>query len=204
MDRKEHWEKIYRDRLPTEVSWYQVKPQLSISLILATGIGKDKRIIDVGGGASKLVDHLLDLGFNDLTILDVSSTALERNKSRLGERAKNVTWLEADITKLDRPEKYDLWHDRAVFHFLTSQYDINSYIEVMNKALRTGGHLIISTFSLEGPPKCSGLDVVRYSPESLHKEIGENIELLESKEETHITPSQVHQKFIYCRLIKIS
>jgi len=181
-----------------EVSWYQTETKTSWDLIASVGLDKAGRIIDVGGGASILVDRLLNEGFKDLTVLDISSKALGYAKERLGKRAENVTWIESDVTTFTPSNKYDIWHDRAVFHFLTDSEDRKKYVKVMDEALNPGGHLIIASFALDGPPKCSGLDVERYSPEKLSNELGSSFYLIKSVEEAHITPWQAEQKFIYC------
>jgi ubiquinone/menaquinone biosynthesis C-methylase UbiE len=197
MNRKQHWEKIYWKKSATEVSWYQAHPKRSLDLIRATGLPKDARMIDVGGGASVLVDHLLDFDFQHVTVLDISSRALKQAQERLGDRADRVEWIEADVLKFESAQPFDLWHDRAVFHFLTDAEDRKTYIRNLNRMLAAGGHLIISTFSLEGPPKCSGLKVMRYSAVALGNEIGSNFVLERSFDETHLTPSQVEQRFVY-------
>ena len=204
MDRKAHWETIYAGKAPTEVSWYQASPALSLELIEATGAGKDARIIDVGGGASLLVDTLLDRGCTDLTVLDISANALRRAKERLGREAGRVTWLEADVTAGGLAGPYDLWHDRAVFHFLTDPKDRQRYVSAADRAIAPGGHLIIATFSLQGPPKCSGLDVTRYSPQTLREALGDRFQLVETREELHTTPANVRQAFLYARFRKSS
>ena len=202
MDRKTHWEHIYTSKAAHEVSWYQPSAKLSLAMIAATGGGKDARIIDVGGGASVLVDELLDRGFTRVTVLDLSAAALRRSRERLGARAKDVTWIEADITAGTLSGPFDMWHDRAVFHFLTDPMDRQRYLETAHRAIPAGGHLIIAAFSLEGPPKCSGLDVVRYSPETLQQEVGPTFALIETRQETHTTPWNTQQAFLYTRFIK--
>jgi len=204
MDRKAHWETIYAAKAPTEVSWYQASPTLSLELIEAIGAGKNARIIDIGGGASLLVDHLLDRGYPNLTVLDISANALRRAKERLGERAGRVIWLEADATAGELGGPYDIWHDRAVFHFLTDPQDRTRYVQAVERAIAPGGHLIIATFSLEGPPKCSGLDVKRYSSQTLQEEFGGRFQLVETREELHTTPANVRQAFLYARFQKSS
>jgi 2-polyprenyl-3-methyl-5-hydroxy-6-metoxy-1,4-benzoquinol methylase len=200
---KEHWEKVYQTKQPKEVSWFQTDPAISLDLIALTGISHKQRVIDVGGGASVLVDKLLDAGFEDLTVLDISSAALDYAKKRLGNRCENIVWIESDVTEFESARKYDLWHDRAVFHFLTDPEDRRKYVEVMNKSINPGGHVIIAAFALEGPLKCSGLDVERYSPEKMENEIGESFELIKSVNEIHRTPWSVEQKFTYCYFRKI-
>ncbi len=197
-NRKSHWESIYAKTIPTEVGWYQVEPAVSLELIASTGVGHADKIIDVGGGASVLVDKLLCQGFQDLTVLDVSSKALDYAKERLGSEAEAVKWIEADVTKFELPEKYDLWHDRAVFHFLTEENDRKKYVQNMEEALNPGGHVIIVAFSIDGPLKCSGLNVERYSPEKMKNELGDSFELVKATDEGHMTPGGKEQKYTYC------
>lgn len=183
----------------TQVSWYQRHPHLSLQYIRNTGAGKAAHIIDVGGGASTLVDHLLDDGFQHVTVLDISAEALEIAQKRLGQRAGSVTWLEADITQTTLShQKYDIWHDRAVFHFLTEPQERQRYVHAVRKAVKPGGHVIVATFASDGPERCSGLEVARYDPQSLHSEFGADFELLDSTREEHQTPFHTEQKFIYC------
>ena len=199
MNAKIHWQHIYETKVPTQVSWYQEHAQFSLQFIQKTGIQRTGHIIDVGGGASTLVDDLVSAGFQHITVLDISATALQLARERLGARAVDVNWIEADITRADLPHQaYDVWHDRAVFHFLTQPSDRQRYINTVQHAVRTGGHVILATFAPDGPDRCSGLDVVRYSPESLHGEFGESFELVESSRETHRTPFGTEQKFVYC------
>lgn len=201
-NRKDHWERVYQKQSPAEVGWYQAFPEKSLKLINNTGAATDSRIIDVGGGTSKLSEHLLDQGYTKLTILDISGNSIDKAKSQLGEKSSRVIWIEADITKYIFKEQYDVWHDRAVFHFLTKTDDRKRYINSLNQALKLNGHLIMATFSLNSPPKCSGLPVVRYSPESLHYELGNNFNLVKSYTENHVTPSEVSQNFIFCHFVK--
>jgi uridine phosphorylase/SAM-dependent methyltransferase len=199
MDMKTHWESIYTTKAPTAVSWYQPEPRLSLDLITHAGITPTAQVIDVGGGASTLVDALLARHFQHLTVLDISSAAIQHAKVRLGALADAVTWIEADITNLLLPPAYyDLWHDRAVFHFLTNPADRAKYIQAVQFAVKPGGHIIVATFALDGPTRCSGLEVVRYSPDSLHAAFGQNFQLIESRNETHLTPSNAEQRFVYC------
>jgi 2-polyprenyl-3-methyl-5-hydroxy-6-metoxy-1,4-benzoquinol methylase len=203
-DRKSHWENIYTAKTPAEVSWYQLEPTVSLVLIASTGISHAGKIIDVGGGASVLVDKLLDQGFGDLTVLDISLKALDYAKKRLGNRARAVKWIESDITEFESSEKYDLWHDRAVFHFLTDEEDRRKYVQNLKKAVNAGGHVIIAAFSIDGPLKCSGLDVERYSPEKMNNTLGNSFELIKSVDEKHLTPGGKEQKFTYCYFRKIA
>jgi ubiquinone/menaquinone biosynthesis C-methylase UbiE len=199
MNMKTHWEHIYETKAPNQVSWYQEHAQFSLQYIQNTGIRKTDHIIDVGGGASTLVDDLIADGFQHITVLDVSGTALQVARKRLGTKAIEVKWIEADITQADLPHQaYDLWHDRAVFHFLTQADDRQRYIEVVRHSVRKGGHVIVATFAPDGPERCSGLEVVRYSPESLHSEFGDGFEVVDTTRETHHTPFGTDQKFIYC------
>jgi ubiquinone/menaquinone biosynthesis C-methylase UbiE len=199
MDAKSHWSNIYQTKAPNQVSWYQDYPQLSMEFIQSTGVDKTGQIIDVGGGASTLADHLIDAGYQNLTVLDISGEALETTRRRLGEDAHQVIWLEADITQVELPHQfYDVWHDRAVFHFLTRAEDRQRYINTVRHSVKVGGHVIVATFALDGPEKCSGLDVVRYSPQNLKGEFGDAFKLVESANETHHTPFGTDQKFVYC------
>jgi ubiquinone/menaquinone biosynthesis C-methylase UbiE len=181
------------------VSWYQPEATLSLDLIRRVAPNRATPVIDVGGGASTLVDGLLDGGYHSVTVLDVAPAALAQAGRRLGERAAGVSWLVADV--LDAPLRdaaFGVWHDRAVFHFLTSPVDRERYVAQTRRAVRPGGHVIVASFSLEGPAKCSGLDVVRYSPESMHDEFGRGFRLLDSVEEDHHTPAGKIQAFVYC------
>ena len=199
MEIKSHWESIYRAKGSTEVSWYQEHQLLSLHFIEFTGIEKAGQIIDVGGGTSTLVDDLLALGFKHITVLDISATALKTAQQRLGIQATEVSWIEADITKATLPHQFfDVWHDRAVFHFLRQPEERQSYIQAVQHSVKTGGHVIVATFANDGPVRCSGLDIVRYSPESLHSEFGDDFQLVESTREAHLTPIGMEQKFIYC------
>lgn len=199
MDRKPHWENIYQTKAPDAVSWYQSCPEKSLELISRSRIFKSDPIIDVGGGASTLVDNLIARNYLNLTVMDISDTALQCAQKRLGEKSSKVTWIQGDILQANLPSKhFALWHDRAVFHFLTNENDRRTYVAKMKHALKSGGQAIIATFSLDGPPRCSGLDIVRYSPDLLHKEMGDNVELIEFCSEDHLTPFETTQKFIYC------
>ena len=199
MNEKTHWEHIYETKSPTQVSWYQEHAKFSLEYIKRTGIRKTDRIIDVGGGTSTLADDLIVDGFQHISILDVSGAALQIARQRLGRRAAHVNWIEADITQADLPEQaYDLWHDRAVFHFLTQPEDRKRYVDAVRRAVRTRGHIIVATFAPDGPNHCSGLEVMRYNPESLHSEFGDEFDLVDSANETHHTPFGTEQKFIYC------
>jgi ubiquinone/menaquinone biosynthesis C-methylase UbiE len=199
MEIKTHWEHIYETKGSNRVSWYQEHAQLSLQFIQNTGIPKTAHIIDIGGGASTLVDDLIAASFQHISVLDISAAALQLAQQRLGRRADAVNWIEADITQANLPPlAYDVWHDRAVFHFLTQAALRHRYIATVRRAVRTGGHVIVATFAPDGPDHCSGLEVARYSPESLHDEFGKGFELVDSTHETHHTPFGTDQKFIYC------
>jgi len=193
---KEHWENIYQTKKSNEVSWHQEKPKTSLNLISETGIDKDANIIDVGAGDSKLVDNLLAFGFRNITVLDISSNALNRAKKRLGNRANYVKWVVSDLREFETSDEYDLWHDRAVLHFLTEEEDISKYVERVRQLLKPNGYLIVSTFSENGPKRCSGLDIKQYSEDSV-KKLFSDFAHIKSFEEEHITPSGASQIFIF-------
>ena len=195
---KAHWEDVYQTKRPDEVSWFLETTKLSLDLIHDAGLRPSDAVIDVGGGASRLVDALLDEGFEDLSVLDLSGAALEAAQERLGARAERVNWIEADITQVElAPERYQLWHDRAVFHFMTTPDQRAAYKRALTKALRPSGYLIMATFAENGPEKCSGLPVQRYSVEALSAELGADFTLLKSCREAHHTPWGSVQQFIY-------
>jgi ubiquinone/menaquinone biosynthesis C-methylase UbiE len=194
---KSHWEEIYTTKVSTDVSWYQTHPSLSLKLIEATEIGKEQSIIDVGGGTSMLIDFLLNKRFTELAVLDISSSALEIAKTRLGVKAENVEWIEADITEFQPSHHFDLWHDRAVFHFLVNEEDRSKYVNVLKRTLVPGGHIVIATFAIDGPKRCSGLDTVQYDVESMCSQLGDEFVLLDKLDEKHITPGNKEQKFTY-------
>lgn len=203
MQSRKHWENIYTTKDATQVSWFQQHPELSFQFIEHTGVGKAGQIVDVGGGASTLVDDLLANEYENVTVLDISATALEVAQQRLGHLASKVTWREANITKAELPYSfYDVWHDRAVFHFLTLAEDRARYVKAVQRSVKTGGHVIVATFGLDGPLRCSGLEVIRYSADSLHEEFGDEFELVDSTNELHQTPFGTEQKFIYCYCLK--
>ena len=199
---KRHWDCVYKKYSSTEVGWYQAYPERSLKLIHETGVSTDSSIIDIGGGTSTLSRHLFEQGYKKVTVLDISGNAIEKAKSQLGEKSNRINWIEADVTKYSFKEEYDIWHDRAVFHFITEAKDRKGYINSLNKALKLNGHLIIATFALKGPSKCSGIPVTRYSPETLQNELGDNFNLVKAFVEDHVTPSGVRQKFIFYRFIK--
>jgi 2-polyprenyl-3-methyl-5-hydroxy-6-metoxy-1,4-benzoquinol methylase len=199
VDVKAHWEAIYGSKAPDSVSWYRPHLERSLEMIERAAGGRSASIIDVGGGESTLVDDLLAAGYENLTVLDVSQTALDVAQKRIGKAAERVCWIAGDITRVELlTGAYDVWHDRAVFHFLTAPEDRAAYVRQVACAVKTGGHVIISTFGPEGPQHCSGLDVVRYDAESLHARFGARFRLIESSHELHETPAGKIQQFLYC------
>jgi len=200
MQSKEHWERVYAGMAVDAVSWFQECAEQSLRLIRSTGVPITASIIDVGGGASTLVGDLLREGYSDLTVLDLSATALAAARSRLGSRsAGTVKWWVTDITKASLPfQAYDIWHDRAVFHFLNSLADRRAYVNALRRAIKPGGIVIVATFAEDGPTRCSGLPVMRYSAESLQAEFGESFSLLRQEKDEHHTPSGSVQQFVYC------
>lgn len=203
MSKQHHWEQVYTNRTPTDVSWFQTEPTQSLAMLNALKLSHDAAIIDVGGGASHLVDHLLSQGFRNLAVLDISAKALAHSQSRLGKRAAEVEWFVEDITKFSPSRKFDVWHDRAVFHFLTDASDRKKYVANLSKALAPQGHVIISTFAIGGPDKCSNLDIVQYDEKKLQAELGENFVLRDVRHEMHTTPASKQQAFIYCHFQKV-
>ena len=193
--RKAHWENVYTSKSENEVSWFQENPAPSLALIAEIGAAPNSAIIDIGGGASRLVDHLIDQGFIDVTVLDLSAAALNAAKARLGERASRARWLAADVTVWEPSRTYDIWHDRAAFHFLTEADARQAYVECLHAALKPDGHAIIATFALDGPEKCSGLPVMRYDAARLAETLGSGFKLLQSQRNEHATPWGSHQRF---------
>ena len=193
--RQAHWETVYTSKGEKEVSWFQESPAPSLALIAEIGAAPSSAIIDIGGGASRLVDHLVEDGFHDVTVLDLSAAALAAAKARLGERASRAHWLVADATAWEPSRMYDVWHDRAAFHFLTEARDREAYIVRLRQALSIGGHAIIATFALDGPEKCSGLPVARYDAASLGQTLGSGFALLQSQRSEHATPWGAQQRF---------
>lgn len=199
MPRREHWENVYATRAPTGVSWFQEHAAQSLQLIAAAGVSRSAAIIDVGGGASTLVDDLLAQGHESLSVLDISPAALAAARARLGVAAERIRWIAGDITTVALPEQaFDLWHDRAVFHFLTAPEQRRAYVANVLRAVRPGGHVIVSTFAEDGPLQCSGLPVARYSADALHAEFGAPFELVKHEKEAHRTPAGGIQQFVYC------
>ena len=201
MNRKEHWEHVYRTKAPTEVSWYQGRPTRSMELLDELGIEPETRVIDVGGGDSTLVDALLERHVAQVTVLDLSAAALDGAKVRLGVRAAEVQWVVADVTAVElTTNSFDIWHDRAVFHFLVDEADRRRYVAQAARSIRPGGALVIGTFALDGPTRCSSLDVVRYSPETLAFELGDDFEFCRSVADIHKTPGGAEQSFTFALL----
>ncbi len=199
MNRQSHWEKVYTTKETDAVSWFQEHAETSLKLITRLQPDKSAHILDVGGGASTLVDDLIQNEYQALSVLDISESALKVAQHRLGDLAKKVQWIAQDVMQVQFPEQsIDVWHDRAVFHFLTNEEDRNNYIDVVIKSVKRGGHVIVSTFAEDGPEKCSGLEVQRYNKDSLHAEFGSPFTLLGHESEMHETPSGQLQHFVYC------
>jgi SAM-dependent methyltransferase len=199
MDAKSHWSDVYQQKAITDVSWYQPYPKVSLDLIAETGLGPEASLIDVGSGASLLADALLDRGYSHLSLLDVSAEALDAVRARLGDRARHVVFIEDDVLKASLPgASFDLWHDRAVFHFLTEPELKRAYVDQVYRCVRPGGHVIVATFALDGPERCSGLPVARYDANGLHGAFGPAFSLRHSLSETHVTPWGAQQQFTYC------
>jgi cyclopropane fatty-acyl-phospholipid synthase-like methyltransferase len=199
-DRKTHWEKVYAGKSPREASWYQANPALSLELIGDAKLGKDAALIDVGGGASTLVDALLENGHTAVTVLDISAQAMRHAQTRLGASAGGVEWIEADVTEFVPPRQYQLWHDRAVFHFLTDAGDRKRYVANLKQSLAPGGQVIMQAFAVGGPKKCSGLDIVQYNANKLLTELGPAFKMLQSGHEIHVTPAGGEQAFAWFKL----
>ena len=196
---REHWDHVYASRVPEEVSWFRPHLERSIGFLQAARVRPGAAVIDVGGGASTFVDDLLDRGYENVTVLDLSEAALAAARSRLGHRASRVRWLRADVTEAAlEPAAYDFWHDRAVFHFLRDPAARARYVAGVRRSLKPGGHVVVATFGPHGPETCSGLDVMRYSPEELHAQFGADFARLASATERHVTPRGTEQEFIYC------
>ena len=202
MDPKQHWQNVYTNKPADQVSWFEHSPDVSLDYIAKTRINKHQAIIDVGAGASRLVDGLIELGYNDITCMDISQQALNISRQRLGNKSPVVNWLSADVTRLDIDKRFDVWHDRAVFHFLTEPADRENYIKALHKHVKKEGQIILATFAPGGPQKCSGLDIVQYDPDSLAKELGNGLELQRSSFHTHKTPWDSAQKFCFCHFLK--
>lgn len=199
MSEQSHWEDVYGRKAPDAVSWFRPHLDRSLAFIEGAGLARDASIMDVGGGASTLVDDLLDRGYTNVSVLDLSASAIAVAQRRLGERASGVHWQVADITRAELPAaSVDLWHDRAVFHFLRDEDARRRYVAVARRALKPGGHIVVATFGPQGPERCSGLDVVRYDAEGIHNEFGAAFIKVASDEERHTTPWGSEQQFVYC------
>lgn len=198
---KNHWEQVYETKQPNEVSWTQEVPDTSLEFIHSFNLPKTAKIIDVGGGDSKLVDFLLDEGYENITVLDISAKALERAKSRLGDKASQVTWIASDITEFQADTTYDIWHDRATFHFLTTTEQISQYLDIANSSVN--GYLTIGTFSENGPTKCSGLKIKQYSESELQKKLAKGFDKIRCITEDHTTPFNTKQNFLFCSFRKM-
>ena len=195
-NKKQHWEHIYLTKGPDEVSWTETIPQTSLDFIHSYKLPKNASIIDIGGGESKLVDYLLEEGYENITVLDISEIALKKTRERLGEKGKNVKWIVSDITTFQPTETYDVWHDRATFHFLTTPEEIQQYLAVAGKAIK--GYMTIGTFSDKGPEKCSGLTIKQYNEAQLEKELSKGFAKIKCITENHITPFNTSQNFLFC------
>jgi 2-polyprenyl-3-methyl-5-hydroxy-6-metoxy-1,4-benzoquinol methylase len=197
---KKHWETVYETKNPEEVSWTQEIPKTSLDFIYSFNLPKSAKIIDIGGGDSKLVDHLIEEGFENITVLDISAAALLKAKQRLGEKGKKVNWIVSDITQFEPNTRFDVWHDRATFHFLTTPKQTSKYIEIAEKSVN--GYLIIGTFSENGPKKCSGLDIKQYNEEALTNELKNSFKKISCVTEDHKTPFNTTQNFLFCSFKK--
>ena len=200
---REHWEAVYDGKRSDEMSWYQSDPSVSLKLIQATGVGCDAGVLDVGGGASVLVDRLVGVGFQRLGVLDLSKSALAAARARLGTAANQVEWLEADVLHYHPPTPWDVWHDRAVFHFLVDDADRLQYRASLYRTVPEGGHAIVATFGPDGPERCSGLPTLRCSASQIEDALGEGVRLVEERTEYHTTPSGAVQHFVYARLQRV-
>ena len=202
--RQAHWENIYSTKGETEVSWFQATPAPSLELMALIGATRRSAIIDIGGGASRLVDNLVSQGYEEVTVLDLSAAALAAAKARIGDGAKRVKWIAADVTTWEPSQTYDVWHDRAAFHFLTDSADQAAYVDRLRRALRRGGHAIIGTFAPDGPEKCSGLPVARHNAESLGAVLGREFVLVDARSHKHLTPWGVTQHYQFSTFRRIA
>lgn len=195
---KAHWENIYETKAEADFSWFQPYPQTSVDFISLFKLPQAASIIDIGGGDSHLVDALLELGYLDITVLDISAKSIERAKARLGEKASAITWIEKDIIDFEPDRKYDFWHDRAAFHFLTTEIQIIKYLAIVKQGIKPGGHLVLGTFSDKGPTKCSGLEIRQYTEASMSVLFAKDFRRIKCMEETHTTPFNTRQNFVFC------
>ncbi|RZJ33924.1 MAG: class I SAM-dependent methyltransferase [Flavobacterium sp.] len=195
-ENKKHWETVYETKSPDQVSWTQKVPHTSLDFIHSFGLDKSAKIIDIGGGDSNLVDYLIELGYENITVLDISAKALEKAKSRLGKKAEKVNWVVSDVTEFNPQSSFDIWHDRAAFHFLTTPGQITKYIEIARRAVT--GYMVIGTFSETGPAKCSGLNIAQYNEKTLTERFENGFEKLHCVAEEHTTPFNTKQNFVYC------
>jgi len=203
-DRKNHWENIYNTKELKDVSWFQVRPETSLDFFKQFNVPINAKIIDIGGGDSLLVDHLLDLGYQDISVLDISESAIERAKIRLGQKANTVKWIVADAATFVPTEQYDFWHDRAAFHFLTEENEISNYLETAQKSINPKGILVIGTFSEQGPKKCSGIEIKQYSETSMTDRLKIFFEKIKCITVDHITPFDTIQNFVFCSFKKLN
>ena len=202
-DRKKHWENIYQTKELKDVSWFQPKPETSLDFFIQFNVPITAKVIDIGGGDSLLVDHLLDLGYQDISVLDISGAAIDKAKQRLGDKAKNVKWIVADAATFKPTEKYDLWHDRAAFHFLTDEQEISNYLQTAQENINPTGVLVIGTFSEQGPKKCSGIEIKQYSESTMTDRLKKYFEKIKCITVDHKTPFDTIQNFVFCSFRKL-
>ena len=202
MTNKEHWDRVFETKSENEVSWFQLYPKTSVAFFESLNLPLDANVIDVGGGDSRLVDVLIDKGYSNIYVLDISMNALLRAKKRLGDKAVRVNWIVSDIVDFKPPVKFDFWHDRAAFHFLTTEERINKYVSIAEGAINEGGYMILGTFSEKGPEKCSGLEIKQYSETSMSKRFEKSFEKIKCITEEHSTPFDTTQDFLFCSFRK--
>lgn len=202
-DRKKHWENIYQTKELKDVSWFQPTPETSLDFFKQFNVPTTAKVIDIGGGDSFLVDHLLDLGYQDISVLDISAAAIDRAKQRLGDKAKNVKWIVADAATFKPTEKYDFWHDRAAFHFLTDEQEIANYLQIAQESINPTGILVIGTFSEQGPKKCSGIEIKQYSETTMTDQLKKYFEKIKCITVDHLTPFDTIQNFVFCSFRKL-
>lgn len=202
-NRKTHWENIYQTKELKDVSWYQPTPETSLDFFKQCNVPTTAKVIDVGGGDSFLVDHLLDLGYQDISVLDISAAAIDRAKQRLGDKAKKVNWIVADVATFKPTQQYDFWHDRAAFHFLTEEKEISHYLQVAQESMKAAGILVIGTFSEQGPKKCSGIEIKKYSEATMTDRFQGYFEKIKCVRVDHKTPFDTIQNFVFCSFRKL-